>query len=414
MEFKVLCPEYVKEFNCLGNSCKYNCCREWRMDVSNKEYEYYNALPSGEFKERIMENLVKTKTGYCWKCSETTGVCGLLNKDNLCEVYINLSPEEMPYICRAYPRRISLIKGDIEVALDLSCIEAVKLLFSHKEDLNFILTDFDLIEIEGKIKCEHIMENKENNQDFYLYNHYEDLNSFCVKVLKYKKLPLDVRFMILGLFIQQIDSQPESIDLIIKEYEKEILNGGFDNIKNECSFKDVFVKQLKLSVNIVIIILQKYKAIVNNNFKIKKLLGDYLEQLRNFIDDYSAKTVESNFKIALEKYNQYMATNNYIIENYIVNEIFTRKFPFDLKSGYNSYINLIAHYLIIKSSLLVSFYHYKDDIKLDNIIDNIMLLHRLIIRGYGIENSIIEKQAINYLEKNNSLDLISLFELILE
>ncbi|ONI41814.1 hypothetical protein AN396_03065 [Candidatus Epulonipiscium fishelsonii] len=416
MEVKVLCPEYVKEFNCLGNACKYNCCREWYIHVTDQEYEYYKTLPNSEFKERLLESIVKNDgDAYRLECSKTTGKCNLLTEDNLCGVYINLSPEEMSYTCKIYPRQVHYMKDNIEVNLDLSCIEVTRLLFSRKEDLKFIVSDFELIERHNSFAFHSILKNevkqKENYQDFYLYNYYEDLNSFCIKVLKYKKLSFDMRLMILGLFVKQIDSQPTNIELIIKEYEKEILNGGFDNLKNGNRFEEVFPKQLNVSTNIVSIILKKYNIALNKNFKIKKLLGEYLTQLHKFTDYYSIQTLKNNFKTALEKYNQYMAENNHIIENYIIHQVFVQKFPFDLESGCNSYKKLIVHYLIVKSSLLASFHYYEDDINLEHIMDNIMLLHRLIIRD---PKKGTFKEVMDYLEKNNYLDLVSLFELIIE
>ena len=56
----------------------------------------------------------------------------MVSKDGLCEVYLNLGPENMSYTCRVYPRVCNLVDNTIEKCLTVSCIEVARNILLRK------------------------------------------------------------------------------------------------------------------------------------------------------------------------------------------------------------------------------------------------------------------------------------------
>ena len=43
-KFNVLSIDYYKEFECIGNKCEDNCCKEWKITIDKKTYNKYKKL----------------------------------------------------------------------------------------------------------------------------------------------------------------------------------------------------------------------------------------------------------------------------------------------------------------------------------------------------------------------------------
>lgn len=124
----------LNKFKCLGASCPNTCCRNWNVTVDETTYENYKHA-KGAKKYTL---LASTKRVRGFRVMRTLPGKGCIyHKDGLCQFQCEGHLEWMPEICRNYPRRILQIEDQIEVTLELSCVEMARIYLEHPGRLHF-------------------------------------------------------------------------------------------------------------------------------------------------------------------------------------------------------------------------------------------------------------------------------------
>lgn len=166
---KILAPDYYKDFNCIADRCKHSCCIGWEIDIDDDTFEYYESIDS-DFGKRLQESIVKQDGCNCFKLAENER-CPFLNKNNLCDIILNLSEDALCQICSDHPRFRNFYSDRIEVGLGLCCEEAAKLVLSKQDRVKIIeidddeftdeLNDFEKIFFDKRNKYFEYFQNRE-------------------------------------------------------------------------------------------------------------------------------------------------------------------------------------------------------------------------------------------------------------
>lgn len=125
-------PEYYKKFKCIANRCVDSCCRGWDVVVDEKSESFYNSV-KGEFGDKLRKVTVTDEDGdriFTLKNKR----CPFWNKDELCDIYINLGEERLCDTCKKFPRITMDFETFKENTLSLACPEAARLILN--EDFN--------------------------------------------------------------------------------------------------------------------------------------------------------------------------------------------------------------------------------------------------------------------------------------
>ena len=126
-----LVPEYYKKFECIGNKCEYTCCAGWTITVDKNTYEKYQRIDEKSKKSKtpmfspLNNNMVirnkQDKKNYndnnYAKINLADNSCPFLDENNLCEIYKELGPKNMPLTCKVYPRCQNTINDSYEISL---------------------------------------------------------------------------------------------------------------------------------------------------------------------------------------------------------------------------------------------------------------------------------------------------------
>lgn len=131
-------PKYFEQFECIGGSCKDSCCIGWELDIDEETYDYYKTL-EGEFGDRLRASMREGEDNTF--VLKKNGRCPFLNEDNLCDIFINIGEESLCKICTEYPRYSEVVEGYMQSDLNLSCMEAGKLIFSDKAAITYVKND---------------------------------------------------------------------------------------------------------------------------------------------------------------------------------------------------------------------------------------------------------------------------------
>lgn len=128
---KYLYMDIYEKFKCIGGSCPDSCCVGWSIPLNRETLEHYKKMQSS-YSNKVLENIECTGENYRIKMGEM-GRCPFLNEQNLCDIYIHISPEAMFPVCQTYPRKIKNYYDTTILTLFLSCPEVCRLLLERKD-----------------------------------------------------------------------------------------------------------------------------------------------------------------------------------------------------------------------------------------------------------------------------------------
>lgn len=136
---KLRVPQYFKEFHCIAEKCKDNCCIGWEIDIDDETANTYNKV-SGEFGEKLQKNI--TATTQKSFILDKHDRCPFLNNKNLCEIFINLGEKNLCKICTEHPRYYEWFTNIKEGGIGLCCEEVSRIILS--QNTKFITYDIDI------------------------------------------------------------------------------------------------------------------------------------------------------------------------------------------------------------------------------------------------------------------------------
>jgi lysine-N-methylase len=151
---KLRLPEYFVDVACIGGKCTDSCCVGWELDIDEDTFEYYRTVP-GPFGERLRLSMSEEneargsgdESGVFGSEGDHTfrlrvdGRCPFLNRDNLCDIVLNLGPEALCTVCSEYPRYTFQLGNMIDKSLTLSCPEVGRLIFTMIRPMGFTVTE---------------------------------------------------------------------------------------------------------------------------------------------------------------------------------------------------------------------------------------------------------------------------------
>jgi len=149
---KTVYPDYYKDFKCIAEKCRHNCCIGWEIDIDEKSLGFYQNI-KGEFGKRLRENISFDNTPHFILAENER--CPFLNEKNLCDIYSELGERRLCQICKDHPRFYNELSSHIEAGLGLCCEEAARLIITKKEP--FKLIGIEDIQPSGNILSRNLM-----------------------------------------------------------------------------------------------------------------------------------------------------------------------------------------------------------------------------------------------------------------
>ena len=193
---KLYAPDYYNDFKCIADRCQHNCCIGWEIDIDDDTFEYYKDVDS-DFGKRLRDNIINQDDCNCFKLTENER-CPFLNKNNLCDIILNLSEDALCQICTDHPRFRNFYSDRIEIGLGLCCEEAARLVLSQKDETKIVGIDNDEL-AEELNDFEKSFFNKRNeyfeyfqNRELKIKERMSFYNHYCSKEFLQKYLSLEI------------------------------------------------------------------------------------------------------------------------------------------------------------------------------------------------------------------------------
>lgn len=407
-EFNVLQPKYYSKFQCNPTRCLETCCERWKITIDKNTYEKYIECENATIKEIVATGLSKNKKS---DSDEDFGVvnlnkdlrCPFLNKEDYCEVIINMGESCLSKTCKNYPRAIFKINSYIERGLQMSCSVAAELALLNENKIEFERT-LDTINLND------IPVNDINIDDPVHIEIYNKIRTFIIEILQNRKIGLNERVSTVGNFLNQIVNNKKFSNL----KHEEILSLINETIItfNDSDFTSKLVGshvQYKDQFNILNSILaMKFKETNGVGFPSKR----YMECLWLVLDAFENikdKNIAAYYKKNYETYlKPYLDKKEFILENFLVNYVFIYREDFlRLDKIWDFYMKLCVVYGLIKFNLIgLATYHKGMNDKFA--LKLIQSLTKTIIPDYNYLNAVIE-----YLKETKTTELSKLNILIM-
>lgn len=129
---KLTAPDYYREFHCLASKCRHNCCAGWEIDIDSSTLAFYRRQ-KGIFGKRLSEAIEEGEDSACFRLIGEEERCPFLNRENLCDIIIELGKEHLCQICGDHPRFRSFFSDRTELGLGLCCEAAARLILGKRE-----------------------------------------------------------------------------------------------------------------------------------------------------------------------------------------------------------------------------------------------------------------------------------------
>lgn len=378
---KVLIPEYLENFQCIGSACEDTCCVGWEVIIDEKTNSKYRKILGSKYKSVIK----KTRSGnkeYKIKLNDKLE-CPLLTEEKLCSIHADFGYSYLSDTCKFYPRITNLVFDSYEQSATLSCPEIARLALSNPDGINFKEIN---INIEQQAPNLNI---KNNTKSKILLNTFWDIRIFCIQILKSREYSIDERLMTIGLFLNGIDNLTSEYEIKkrIDEFNRE-----FDNFNIKKSIENFPDNRKLVQINALNLIIYGKKYSVNNI--------DFINLLKEATDSYGfsfedlIKNISNEFipkyESSIKSYKSVLENKlDYILENYLINEIFKELFPLSKYDNIlNSYINIVTKFVTIRTILIGL--NIKEPISEETIITFIQKFSKTITHDDLFQKAIIE------------------------
>lgn len=146
-------PDYYKEFRCIANRCKHNCCIGWEIDIDSSTLDFYKSV-TGNLGKRLKDNISYNDTPHFILSDNER--CPFLNTDNLCDIIIEAGEYNICNICKEHPRFHNELPDRTESGLGLCCEEAARIILSKRDCTTLecntnIFTDDEIIILRDNV-----------------------------------------------------------------------------------------------------------------------------------------------------------------------------------------------------------------------------------------------------------------------
>lgn len=332
-QIEVLEPLYLKDFHCIGNQCKNNCCHGWTVTIDENTFKKYKKIKS-PISPKLQNCISKNRTNptpYNYgKIKLKEGICPFLNENNLCEIYINIGEQYMCNTCKQYPRKHTLCGSTFSSSLALSCEEACRIALLNPNPMEFSLTEKTLT------PNEHVF-TLISPESYFL-----ETRSAFITILQNRDFSIQERLLLLGMLSEQLDdlSDKKQIPLVTLEFVNALNNKEFigfsKNIQERPDLQFEAYQQLFLHS-------------INNNF-FRNAFGSSTFTVLNL--DLSYNEAKEGLTISNSRFKSLVKRNSYIFENYFVNCLIDGLIY--IKSNYSYmklFLDLILRYSFINISL---------------------------------------------------------------
>ncbi len=217
-------PDYYKDFSCIAEKCRHNCCIGWEIDIDEDTLAFYQSV-DGEIGRRLQENISLNDTPQFILAHHDR--CPFLNERNLCDLILTLGEDRLCQICTDHPRFRNELPDRTEIGVGLCCEAAGRLILSRQAPVKLVNaepTDDEIILIRDAVF------NILQNRSLPIAQRIGQMLSLCGASLGARTIPQWADFL---LSLERLEEAWTELLLLLKNEWTQADRSGFDaHMKN--------------------------------------------------------------------------------------------------------------------------------------------------------------------------------------
>lgn len=339
-------PRFVERFRCIGASCEDTCCSGWMVYVDKKTYKAYRkeSVPA---LGRMMANMARLDSGD----DRTYGAIRMVGEQQqcpalqggMCSVQAHLGESYLPDVCHDYPRTNRSMNGQAEQALTLSCPEAARLALLAEDAFDFIEAPLQVRQSAMRGTAPHF------GVDPALM---AEIRIFCLNLLRIRELALWQRLALLGVFCDTLngvcargeqETIPAMIDNFVRLVEDGQLVATLDLIQPDHDAQAMVFATLWATKGFA-------STSAHEEAMMQQISAKFGADAHGQV---SADRLVGAYRRGLGRLDAALAEAPWLLEHYLVNEVFTELIPFNGATPYDSYVQLMARFGLLRLILAV-------------------------------------------------------------
>lgn len=342
-----LMPRFVERFRCIGSSCEDTCCSGWTIYIDKKTYKAYrkDAVPALDQLIANMERVEGPASTRAFARIKTIGKqqdCSAL-QNGMCSVHAHLGESYLSHVCHAYPRSNRRMSGQLEQSITLSCPEAARLALLAEDALDFV---------EAPVQLRESVLSEVNGRFGVAPELISETRIFCLNLMRTRALLLWQRLALLGAFCDSLtqlcnDNAQSGIPALIAEFTRLIESGELITTLD-------LVQPAHGAQAMVFATLWATKGFETTSPYQQGLMDQIASRFgADGRGQVSAEGLVDAYRRGLDRMDAAMADAPWLLENYVVNEMFAQLVPFGGNSPFDSYLQLVARFGLLRLLLAV-------------------------------------------------------------
>lgn len=350
-------PAYYPKFSCTGPECEDTCCSGWwNVSIDRDTYQKYQENSSPElaplFKLAVSKNTLPSadnKNNFGMMQMKPDGECYFLQPDKLCAIHKHMGAQALSDTCRLYPRYLNQFGSQRENSLGVSCPEAARLILLNPQPMQFTtIAPEPAIDDKPFTSYRFPLQGDGDPQQISVLN---DFRAVIIAILQFREISLGARVMLLGFLLEDAnkiffsESFAHASELLptLESFVGMLahpaqLETQFTQIKPDISYKLEIVNKL---------IAQSLTDRASARFK------ECLQAAAEGLDGASHEQRSRQYTQSYDAfYCPFFQDKEYIFENYLVNQIVTRLFPFTRGAYLDLYRELVCNLSVIQVLLV--------------------------------------------------------------
>ena len=342
MKVNMFIPKYMLTFKCIGSACTDTCCAGWDINIDEDTYKKYTNC-TGELKKIVQGKFRENKNSDDYlnrgfMILKEHNKCPFLNDNLLCDIHGGVGEENLCITCKRFPRVYNIIDDIYEKSGLASCPEICTKAFLNKDKMEFIEIEESVD--ESAIEIRRIIDTEVFQESDSLIQYFWDIRVNSINIMQNRNFSIEERLSILKYFYNKIEEYYNEKDFdLLEEFLDEYSEGNI--------YLD-YLKTLDLNEGNEFYLSLVDEELIKNikSVRLKECVKEYKKGILKVNDIVKYINDEKSILNSIEKYS-------YILENYLVNQIFKDLIPFNKGESLNLSINvLINSYRIIKAYII--------------------------------------------------------------
>lgn len=350
---QITVPNYYPKFNCSGAQCEDTCCSGWwNVSIDRQTYDKYQQSKDAElaplFAISVSKNTLPSaddKSNYGLMKMKADGGCHFLQTDKLCAIHKHMGAQALSDTCRLYPRYLNRFGTQRENSLGISCPEAARLILLDPQPMQFTSISPDP-SIDGKAftSYQFPLQSEGDPQQIAILN---DFRTVIFAILQFREISVGARVMTLGFLLEDVDKIVFSEKFTHASELLPTLQSYIDMLSHPRQLQAQF-EQIDADI--------PHKLKLTNDLIAQSLLSSASPRFKTCLhaatEGLSDNDAEQYLRNHAAFYRPYFADKEYIFENYLVNQVVTRLFPFTRASYLDLYRELVCNLSVIQVLLV--------------------------------------------------------------